>query len=202
MTILDVSRIEAGRLSLHPGPVAVEPLLARACASTLGADIGRQWSLTVPPGLPPAWADEVLLEEVVRNLLQNAVQYSPADGAIDVSATLSDGAIRVAVVDHGPGVSPDEHDLIFQSFHRIGDDDTTVRGYGLGLYFADKLVGAMGGKIGIESPIWPDPEAPGTRFAFTLPVAADDGSADDDDEPPGSDDGDGQPGSDDRPAEG
>jgi signal transduction histidine kinase len=180
MTILDISRIEAGRLSLSLGPVAVDPLLVRACSATLGPGRGGRWTLVIPAGLPPAWADETMLEEVVRNLLQNAVQHAPDSGPVDVTAAVADGAIRVAVADHGPGVPREEQERIFQSFHRIGADDATVRGYGLGLYFADKLVAAMGGAIRVESPAWPDPAAPGTRFAFTLPIAGD--------EPPGSDD--------------
>jgi signal transduction histidine kinase len=181
MTILDVSRLEAGRLSPRLGLVAVEPLLDRACASTLGADSSRQWSLEVQPGLPPAWADETLVEEVIRNLLENAGNYSPLNQPVLVQAAMDEAGIRIAVTDHGQGVPPEEHELIFQSFHRIGDDDETVQGYGLGLYFADRLVRAMGGRVAIESPVWPDTAAPGSRFTVTLPVAADG--------PPGSDDG-------------
>jgi signal transduction histidine kinase len=173
MTILDVSRLEAGRLSPRLGLVAVEPLLARACASTLGADPGRGWSLEVQPGLPPAWADETLVEEVVRNLLENSAHYSPVSQPVLVQASMDEAGIRIAVTDHGQGVPPEEHELIFESFHRIGDDDTTVQGYGLGLYFVDRLVRAMGGSVAIESPIWPDAAAPGSRFTVTLPVSLD-----------------------------
>jgi Osmosensitive K+ channel histidine kinase len=169
-TILDVSRLEAGRLILHHLPVALEPLLARTGASMLG-EADRPWSLVVPAGLPPAWADEVLIEEVVRNLLENAARYSPPDTPIDVAARVVDGSIEISVVDHGPGVPPDERDLIFRSFHRVGGDDTTVAGYGLGLYFADKLTRAQHGTIHVESPAWPWGEAPGSRFVVTLPIA-------------------------------
>lgn len=178
--ILDVSRLEAGHLSVSPGPVAVEPLLARACGASLASDPGRQWSLLVQPGLPPAWADEALLEEVVLNLLHNAVVHGGASGSIDVRATSVDGEVRVTVEDHGPGVPLAEQERIFQSFHRLGGRDTTTHGYGLGLYFADKLVEAMGGHIAVTSPIHQDPAAPGTRFTFTLAVAPD--------APPGDDD--------------
>jgi len=181
MTILDVSRIEAGRLSPRLGLVAIEPLLARACASTLGADPGRPWSLDIQPGLPPAWADETLVEEVIRNLLENSGHYSPVIQPVLVQAAIDEAGIRIAVTDHGQGVPPEEQALIFQSFHRIGDDDTTVQGYGLGLYFADRLVRAMGGSVSIESPVWPDPAAPGSRFTVTLPIALEG--------PPGPDDG-------------
>jgi two-component system sensor histidine kinase KdpD len=172
--ILDVSRLEAGRLRLNLGPVAVEPLLARACASILPGTPPHTWTLSVPEALPPAWADEILLEEILRNLLENAVHYSPAGTAIEVSAAVVDGAVSIAVTDHGPGVPADERDLIFQSFHRVGADESTIRGYGLGLYFADRLVRAQDGSIVLETPVWPDPAAPGSRFSFTIPIASDD----------------------------
>ncbi len=185
MTILDVSRIEAGRVSPRLGLVAVEPLLARASTSAIGAIPGQSWTLAVEPGLPPAWSDELLLEEVIRNLLENATHYSPSGVPIEVRARLDQGSILVSVTDHGPGVPREERALIFESFHRVGDDDTTVRGYGLGLYFADRLLRAMGGSIAIESPVHPDPAAPGSRFTVTLPVAVDGSAAMDD----GGDDG-------------
>lgn len=172
-TILDVSRLEAGRLTMRLGPVAIEPLLARTCASTLEVEPGQPLTLSVPPALPPAWADEMLLEEVVRNLLENAIHYSPPGTPIRVSARARDGMIAIEVLDHGPGVPPEEQDKIFHSFHRVGDDETTVKGYGLGLYFADKLVRVQHGTIRVQSPVWDDGSAPGARFVFTLPIAGD-----------------------------
>ena len=171
-TILDVSRIEAGRLTLRLGAVAMEPLLARACASTLEAEPDRRLALSVPAALPPVWADEMLVEEVVRNLLENAIHYSRPGTPIDVVAHLDLTSISVAITDHGPGVPSDEQAQIFRSFHRLGDAETTTKGYGLGLYFADKLIIALGGSITVESPIWSEPDEPGSRFTFTLPMAA------------------------------
>lgn len=171
-TILDVSRIEAGRLSLRLGPVAIEPLLARSCASTLETEPDRPLALSVPAAFPPAWADEMLVEEVVRNLLENAIHYSRPGTAIDVVASLDATSISVAIADHGPGVPPGDQEQIFRSFHRLGDLETTTKGYGLGLYFADKLIGALGGSVSVESPIWPESDEPGARFTFTLPIAA------------------------------
>jgi len=170
-TILDVSRLEAGRLTLRLGPVAVEPLLSRVLASALEADPDRPRSLAVAHGIPPAWADEILVEEIVRNLLENTLRYSAPRTPVAVAArTIADG-IEISVTDHGPGVAPEESDRIFLSFHQLGDADTTVKGYGLGLYFVDKLVRAQHGRISLESPVHPDPAAPGTRFAITLPIA-------------------------------
>jgi signal transduction histidine kinase len=170
-TILDVSRLESGRLTMRLGPVAIEPLLARTCASAREAEPGRPLTIFLPPALPPAWADELLLEEVVRNLLENAIHYSPPGSPIRVSARARDGMIAIELLDHGPGVPPEEQDKIFRSFHRVGDDETTVKGYGLGLYFADKLVRVQHGTIHVESPVWDDTSAPGTRFVFTVPIA-------------------------------
>ena len=170
-TILDVSRLEAGRLTPRLGPVAVEPLLMRTCRSAIAADPQRAWTVLVSPALPPAWADEVLLEEVVRNLVENAIRYSPSDRSIEVSATTAAGLIQVSVADHGPGVAVAEQEKIFRSFHRVDADEATMAGHGLGLYFADKLTSAQGGTIWVESPIHEDPSGPGARFTFTIPIA-------------------------------
>jgi signal transduction histidine kinase len=170
-TILDVSRLEAGRLPVHLGPVALEPLLARTAAASLGAEGPAHWQLDVTPGLPPAWADELLLEEVVRNLLENASRYAPEGQPIIVAARPGGEGLEVSVADRGPGVPPEEQARIFQSFHRVGDVDSTVSGYGLGLYFADRLVRALQGAIGVESPLHPGTAAPGARFWFTVPIA-------------------------------
>ena len=173
-TILDVSRLEAGRLTPHLGPVAVEPLLMRTCRSAMAADPERRWTVLVAPATPPAWADEVLVEEVVRNLIENALRYSPPRQPIEVSATPSAGSISISVADHGPGVPAGEQEKIFRSFHRVDTDEATAGGYGLGLYFADKLTRAQGGSIWVESPIHDDPNAPGARFTFSIPIAGED----------------------------
>jgi len=171
-TILDVSRIEAGRLTLRLGPVALEPILARACAAAREGDPERRLELDVQATLPPAWADEVLVEEVVRNLVENAVHYSATGTPVTITAQAVEAGIEIAVADHGPGVPPDEQSQIFRSFYRLGETDSAAKGYGLGLYFADKLVRAQGGTVTVASPIWDDLTEPGARFALTLPVAA------------------------------
>ena len=106
--------------------------------------------------MPPAWADEQLLEEVIRNLLENAARYSPSSEPIGLGARLVDGVLEVSVTDHGPGVPADEQARIFESFHRIGEVETTVAGYGLGLYFVDRLIRAQHGTVGVESPVGRD----------------------------------------------
>ena len=171
-TILDISHLEAGRLNLNSGPVALEPLLARAADAVLSGRPDRPLFLEVPRGMPPVWADEVYLEEVVSNLVSNAVKYSPDGSPIHIAADLKGNTVAVTVTDHGPGVPPGERARIFEAFHRtpVGERADTS-GLGLGLYFALKLIEAHGGRIWVEGPAWPDPAQPGARFTFTLPVA-------------------------------
>ena len=169
-TILDVSRLEAGRLQLHLGPVALEPLLARTAASTLDREPHRAWLLQATAGLPPAWADELLLEEVVRNLIENAARYWPSSEPIELAASTVGDVLEVSVTDHGPGVPADEQERIFESFHRVGEIETAVSGYGLGLYFAERLIHAQHGTIGVESPL-ARPAGNGSRFWFRVPIA-------------------------------
>jgi signal transduction histidine kinase len=174
-TILDVSRLEAGQLTMRLGPVAVEPLLARVGASGVASEAGRR-DLTlddVAPALPPVRADEMLLEEIVRNLVENAVRYSPFGQPIEISARRDQENVTLAVADHGPGIPWEKQRAVFRSFYRLDQSESAPAGYGLGLYFAGKLTRAMGAEIRVESPIWPDHDAPGTRFAITLPIAED-----------------------------
>ena len=81
------------------------------------------------------WADETLLGEVVRNLIENAMRYSAADSSIEVSATLAEGGVEVAISDHGEGVPAEEQDRIFQPFHRASSEEGSVKGSGLGTLF-------------------------------------------------------------------
>lgn len=172
-TILDVSRLEAGRLTPRLGAVAVEPLLVRACRSAMAAEGDRRWSVAISPALPPAWADETLLEEVLRALLDNAIHYSDARASVDVGAVAADGSILISVADHGRGIPAAQQEMIFRSFHRVDAGDATMDGYGLGLYFADRLTRAQGGTIQVESPLHADPERPGSRFTISMPIASD-----------------------------
>lgn len=170
-TILDLSRIEAGRLQVNLGPVAVRPLLQQA-AEVMLAQSSRRVVWEVCSALPPAWADEILLEQVLRNLIRNADVYSPAGEPICLSACLTDdGRMRIAVRDHGPGVPPEMRQSIFERFARGRHGEHGPRGWGLGLYFARKLIERQQGEIGVISPVWPDADRPGSEFYILLPLA-------------------------------
>lgn len=171
-TILDVSRLEAGRLKMNLGPVALEPLLSRVVAVARATEPKRPISLDVSRGLPPAWADETYVEEVIRNLLSNATKYSPQDSPVEVTALLDGDVLLLSVTDHGPGIPLEHQAQIFRAFQRteVGERRDTS-GLGLGLYFASKLVEAQQGHISVESPVWADRQALGARFVIALPIA-------------------------------
>jgi signal transduction histidine kinase len=179
-TILDVSQLEAGKLRLNYGPLAVRPMLRRAVEIVFGPDEQRIiWRL--PASLPPAWADEIYAEEVFRNLLRNAQKYTPPQSLIELTALQGDHCIRVSITDHGPGIPVEAQERIFERFYRAGQSgEHSPRGWGLGLHFAHSLIVAQGGSVSLESPAHADPDAPGARFIVELLIAEevqDDGKA-------------------------
>src|SRR5260370_46554 len=125
------------------------------------------------------WADKHYLRQIARNLLSNAFKYAPKQTSVIIRAAIREGAGRetdapaqvcISVEDAGPGIPPAELPLLFEKFVRVKRDLTgTVRGTGLGLYISKHLVEAMGGSIWVEST---GREGEGSRFCFTLPVAA------------------------------
>lgn len=168
--ILDISRLEAGRLTLNLGPVALAPLLHRAAAVVIGDRRPIKWQL--PAQIPPVWADEVYYEQIIRNLLRNADKYSPANQPVEIHVAVLEGAIRVEVVDHGPGITPAVQAVMFERFTRGQSDENAPPGWGLGLYFARKLAEAQGGKLTVRSPAWPGTASPGAAFAIIFPAVA------------------------------
>ena len=176
-TILDISRLDAGRLTLNLGPVAVAPILHRAVEVILGKRREVKWNL--PPEIPPVWVDEIHYEQIIRNLLRNADKYSPAEKPIEVKVQVSDGNISVEVADHGAGILPEVQEKIFERFQRGQRGDSAPPGWGLGLYFAKKLTEAQGGALILHSPHWAKPAAPGSSFSIVMPIASDEPNAGD-----------------------
>lgn len=169
-TILDISRLEAGKLTINPGPVALRPLMEEA-AEVILVPQNRPLDWKFSTDLPPVWADEIHLEEIMRNLMQNAAKYSQPGSPIHLSTTVEDSHVRISIRDHGVGVPLALQDYIFERFGRANNTENSVPGWGLGLYFARKLIQAQNGSIGIISPVWTDASAPGSEFFLLLPVA-------------------------------
>jgi signal transduction histidine kinase len=104
------------------------------------------------------------VRQVVFNLLSNAVKFTPPDGRVDVSAHLRNGVVEVAVADTGPGIAPEDHELIFEEFLQA-HGTAEIQGTGLGLSLSRRLIELHGGRLWVESV----PGA-GSTFRFTLPV--------------------------------
>ncbi len=156
----------AGRLVPMTEPVLLGPL-ARAVAAAVAARSPRHaYVADIPRGLPAIEADPGMLEEVLRNLYENAVKYAPEGGTFRTSTTENRGIITIRVADEGIGIAPEHLGHVFDRFRRPGAPATT-RGMGLGLYLVRLLVEAHGGDVAAAS------EGPGKGSTFTveLPVA-------------------------------
>ena len=148
--LLDLSRIQSGRIELHQRPVDAATL-ARDAAQAFRAPAeakGIELRLELLPSLGTVVADPERIELAFANLVGNAVKYTPAGGRIAISAARRDGAVRYAVTDNGPGVPPELRQAIFEKFFRR--PGATTPGAGLGLFIAKEIVEAHGGKIGVE----------------------------------------------------
>ena len=165
--ILDLSKVEAGRMELEPSafdlPAALEGCLTlvRERATRHGITLG----LTVDEDLGQIVADERKVRQVVLNLLSNAVKFTPEGGRVAVGAARADGGVEVSVSDTGIGIAQDEQEAIFEEFRQAGSDYTRKReGTGLGLALSRKFVELHGGRIWVKSEV-----GKGSTFTFTLP---------------------------------
>jgi PAS domain S-box-containing protein len=158
--LLDLSKIQTGTFVVHREPCALAPLAERAATRARHRIV-----LDLPPNLPTFPADPPRIEAVLRNLIENAVKYSPPDSPIRLTAEQGNGHLLIRLADDGPGIPPEHREKIFDRFYRI--DAGLARqssGAGLGLAICKGFIEAHGGQI------WVEPTERGTVFAFTLPV--------------------------------
>jgi two-component system phosphate regulon sensor histidine kinase PhoR len=165
--MLKLSRIEAGRLELEMRPIRVEALV-NGCVETTrprAESKGLQLQVQLPPGLPAIQGDGAQLGEVLQNLLDNAVQYTPSGGEITVEARQNGHEVIFTVADTGIGVPESDLERIFERFYRVdAARSREAGGTGLGLAIARHIVEAHGGRIWVESAV-----GQGSRFHFSVP---------------------------------
>ena len=166
--LLDLARIEADRLVVQCRPVPVQAVLAE-CAALLAPLAERhavQVRLPAPSGpVLCMLADRTRLCQVVLNLLGNAIKFNRAGGWVQLHCDRTDGQVRVAVADDGPGITPAAQARLFQRFERLDADAGPVEGAGIGLALSQRLAQLMGGEIGLLS-------APGQGSTFWLSLPA------------------------------
>ncbi len=162
--LLDVARLEAGRMEVHPRLFDLAELL-REVVGLLGPRISekeQRLDLDLPPGLPPALADPVRVRQILTNIISNAHQYTGEEGRITVTAGRAGDQLRISVADNGRGMTQEDLDRVFDRFVR-GDDGGA--GTGLGLSIVRSLVDLQGGSYEVKSKI-----GEGTTFTVFLPA--------------------------------
>ena len=163
--LLDMSRIEAGTLRVEVEPIDLGALVDETSEAFQMMDGGQRFRVDQPPRLPQVLADPRRIRQVLRNLVENAVKYSPGGGDIVISARARPDQVEVSVSDQGIGIEAEDLDRIFDRFYQVDSASTRkVGGSGLGLSICKAIVEAHGGQIWVES----EPEV-GSTFHFTLP---------------------------------
>lgn len=152
--LIDLARIDAGKISLSPGPVDLQALL-HDCMSMVRPAADQHGIALIPvtevPEQVTIYADSARLSQVMINLLTNAIKYNRAQGTVRLSLDAHDGVLRLSVSDSGQGIPPEMQKRLFTAFDRLGKERGAVEGTGIGLIISRRLVEAMGGRMGFHS---------------------------------------------------
>jgi PAS domain S-box-containing protein len=166
--VLDLSRIEAGRIAMSCEPVAVRDVLAEVTATlepmAARAQIGLEVA-PVPEDLPRVLADRTRLAQILMNFGSNAIKYGRPDGHARFEATSDAHGVRIAVIDDGIGIPADKRDKLFEPFQRAGQETGPIQGTGIGLVISKRLAGLMQGSVGFTSEA-----GRGSRFWVEVPI--------------------------------
>jgi signal transduction histidine kinase len=167
--ILDLSKVEAGRMELEPSEFHLPTALDDACTLVRERASRRNIALrvTVDERIGEVRADERKIKQVMLNLLSNAVKFTPEGGRIEVRAVPSNGFSEVSVSDTGVGIAPEDQAVVFDEFRQVGTSAAKREGTGLGLALSRKFIELHGGKIWVESQV-----GVGSTFTFTIPTGA------------------------------
>lgn len=166
--LLTLSRSRAG-MQLTPEPLRLHRVVNKVILG-LGGRLGNHpLAVDVPPDLPMADADPIALEQVLRNLIENAARHSPSGSKVEIAAALRNRQLLISIRDHGPGIPPEDRERVFEPFARLPRSvHAATQGAGLGLAVCRRLVEMASGRIWVEAA----PEG-GTVFCFSVAVAPD-----------------------------
>ena len=167
--VLDLSKIEAGRMELHIVPAALGEVFetVQGTLRPLAAKKAIEFQVERADGITPFPMDAARIKQVLVNLVGNAIKFTPERGRVWVRATTENGTVQVEVGDTGPGIAPEDHERIFQEFQQAQATRGTGKpeGTGLGLTLARRFVEMHGGRLWVESQV-----GAGSHFYFTLPT--------------------------------
>jgi two-component system sensor histidine kinase KdpD len=161
--LLDMTRLESGAVQIKGEWHPLEEVVGAALASMAKVLRDRPVITSLPADLPLVLIDGVLIEQVLANLVDNAIKYSPPDSPIEIAARAGESAVTVEVADRGPGITPGEEERVFEKFFRGRSGSS--RGVGLGLAICRGFVEAHGGRIWVENRA-----GSGAAFRFTIPL--------------------------------
>ncbi len=162
--LLDMTRMELGTLKVHREAIDVQDLVGTALAQLRDRVENRPVQISIPLDLPMVLADFVLITQVLVNLLDNALKYSPPGSPIEIGAALREPVVTISVADRGIGIPEEDLGRVFDKFYRV-QRRTNVGGTGLGLSICKGIVEANGGSIWVENR-----PGGGVEVSFTLPA--------------------------------
>jgi two-component system sensor histidine kinase KdpD len=162
--ILDMARLDAGMIQLNKDWYPAEEIIGTVLTRFSKQMAGRVMKVTLPPGIPLIYCDAVMIEQVLSNLLENALRYTPAGSPLEITAEISNDWVEISLADHGPGIPEGFENRLFEKFYRLRDE-TAQSGVGLGLPICRAIVAVHGGSIGVHN----RPEG-GAVFTFALPL--------------------------------
>ena len=165
--LLVLTKVEQGVLESESEPVLLQRVVERAVAHSNRRHGERIIEVGMPADLPPAAGDETFVEQVVNNLLSNALKYSPQDAVVSVGASVVGDRVEVSVGDRGIGMAVEDRERVFDLLARTREAENYAAGAGIGLYVCRRLMQSMGGGIRATG----QANGRGSVFTFTLPIA-------------------------------
>jgi two-component system sensor histidine kinase KdpD len=167
-----MARIEAGQIQLNKGLHRVETLVSKVLQQRKALTEGRSLNADLPGGLPTVEVDPDLMEMAIRQLLDNALKYSPSASPVSITARRDGNNILICVRDEGPGIPERDQARIFEKFYRGRNARSGVTGTGMGLAIAREILRAHGGDVALKSSL-----GHGSEFSMSLPVPRGEGKA-------------------------
>jgi len=162
--ILDMARFDAGAVALNKQWYPLEEIIGAVLTHLQKRLAGRSVNVKLPTGIPMIYVDAVMIEQVLINLLENALRYTPENSPLEIMVDASSQMVEVSVVDHGPGIPKGSENKIFEKFYRV-QSEAAQSGVGLGLAICQAIVEAHGGTIQSQNR-----KDGGAVFSFMIPL--------------------------------